>query len=103
VAEINIGADGRAKTSDNMVILPPKTEYEFLYDASGKLKPVPEELVSHDLHAGGITAMAQDYDQPIKPLSWYFFIGPHSNRAQHPNSDFLKSGVPLPTPGRMRE
>jgi hypothetical protein len=86
-----------------MVILSPKTEYEFFYDTKGSLKPVPPELVIHDLNAGGITATAQDYGQPIKPLSWYFFVGPNSYRAQHPNSEFLKSDAPLPLPGRLRE
>ena len=75
LAEIRISEDGRARTSDNMVILSPKTEYEFFYATKGGLKSVPQRLVLHNLNAGGITAMAQDYDQPIKPLSWYFFVG----------------------------
>jgi hypothetical protein len=101
VAEIKVGADGRAKTSDVMVTLSSKTEYEFFYDTRAGLKPIPEELVNHDLEAGGITATAQDYDQPIKPLSWYFFVGAKSYRVQHPNSEFLKSDAPLPIPGRI--
>lgn len=99
IAEIKIGPDGRAKTSEAMVVLSPKTEYEFFYDTGAGLKPIPEELINHDLEAGGITAMAQDYDQPIKPLSWYFFVGPKSYRMQHPNSEFLKSDASLPVPG----
>ena len=102
IAQIKVGEDGRARTSEGMVILAPKTEYEFFYDEAGGLRPIPEGLVNHDLNAGGITAMAQDYNQPVKPLSWYFFIGPSSYRSTHPNSEFVKSAAPLPTPGRIR-
>lgn len=103
LAEIRVGEDGRARTSDNMVTLSPKTEYEFFYDTTAGPKSVPQRLVLHDLNAGGLTAMAQDYDQPIKPLSWYFFVGPSSYRARHPSSEFLKSDAPLPLPGRLHD
>jgi hypothetical protein len=103
LAEFKLGEDGHTRTSDNMVILFQKTEYEFYYEGSAGLKPVPEELVSHDLNAGGITAMAQDYDQSIKPMSWYFFVGPRSYRAKKPISILVKTGTPLPVPGRIRE
>ena len=101
VAEIKIAEDGRARTSDLEVYLSPKTEYEFFYDVKGSLLPVDEELVSHAMEAGGIGARADDYNQPLKPYSWYFFVGPESYRARHPNDEFLRSGAPLPTPGRI--
>jgi hypothetical protein len=101
VAEIKIAEDGRARTSDLEEITSPKTEYEFFYDVKGRLVPVDEELVSHEMEAGGIGARADDYNQPLKPSSWYFFVGPQSYRAQHPNDEFLRSGGPLPTPGRI--
>ncbi|MGB9233745.1 MAG: hypothetical protein WCC04_04970 [Terriglobales bacterium] len=101
VAEIRVGEDGRARTSDLEVYLSPRTEYEFFYDVKGSLLPVDEELVSHEMEAGGVGARADDYDQPLKPYSWYFFVGPESYRARHPNDEFLRSGAPLPTPGRI--
>ena len=101
VAEIKIAEDGRARTSDLEVYLSPKTEYDFFYDAKGSLRPVDEDLVSHEMEAGGISARADDYNQPVKPHSWYFFVGPESYRARHPNDEFLRSGAPLPTPGRI--
>jgi hypothetical protein len=101
VAEIRVGEDGRARTSDLEVYLSPRTEYEFFYDVKGSLAPVDDELVSHETEAGGIGARADDYDQPLNPYSWYFFVGPGSYRAQHPNDGFLRSGAPLPTPGRI--
>jgi hypothetical protein len=102
LAEVRVGKDGRARTSQPMVVFAHDGEYKFLYETSKGPVPVPDELVSHEFLAGGITSRADDYEQQVKPSSWYFFIGPKSYRAQHPNSEFLKESAPLPLPGRLQ-
>jgi len=101
IAEIRVGEDGRARISDGEVYRSPRNEYEFFYDTKGTLVSLDEELVSHEMLAGGIDARADDYSQPIKPSSWYFFVGPQSYRERHPKDEFLRSGAPLPKPGRV--
>ena len=95
---IEVGDDGKFRTSSARVISTVE-KYEFLYRSKNSLRAVPAEIVVNKFDAGGIGARADDYQQKIKPFSWYFFIGPSSYRAGHPNSSF--SFDSLPTPGRM--
>jgi hypothetical protein len=104
IAIIDVGEDGRFRTSSSMVLDVSKTTYEFYYRVNGQLKPVPDALVVRDFNAGGMTAMATDYDQNVKPLSWYFFVGNMDYRLAHPNKIFIESGSEvLPRPGRLED
>lgn len=94
---IKVGEDGKFWTNSIMAYTVP-TLYEFYYQAPSGLLPVPAELVSHELDAGGITARSDD---PRGGVSWFFFVGPKRYRDSHPNKDFLSHASPLPAPGRM--
>jgi hypothetical protein len=97
---IEVGDDGTFRTSSPLVISTP-VEYEFLYRSGKSLRSIPADLVRSELNAGGITARADDYRQEVKPLSWFFFVGPPVYRTSHPNSLFTSHSSQLPTPGRM--
>lgn len=101
-AVIRVDKTGRSRNSSAMMAGDPAmVKYEFWYQTRHGLRPVPSDLVSQELNAGGLTARADDYKTPVKPLAWYFLVAPKSYRVQHPISDYADGKKPLPTPGRL--
>lgn len=95
---IEAGDDGMSRTSSPLVVSP-SVAYEFFYLSGKSLRPVPSSLVRNELNAGGITARADGYQQEVKPLSWFFFVGPPTYRAKHPNSLFISHSAPASNSG----
>lgn len=95
---IEVGEDGRFRTNSPLVV--GDVNYKFSYRDGKSFRPVPSEFVSYDFQAGGITARADDYSQSLKPISWFFFVGPAKYREAHPNSSFTSDA--LPVPGRLK-
>lgn len=78
--------------------------YDFYYQEPNGFKRVPKSLYVKNLDAGGFTAKDTKSPLAIKPLSWYFFIGPKSlrnNIGRNTTTADLAKGIPLPTPGRI--
>jgi hypothetical protein len=102
-ATVNVPDTGSVETSSHMLI-GMHDYYSFYYRTQSGLVQVRKALFSKTLDAGGFTAKDTDSAQEIKPLSWYFFIGPKSLRngvGRNITTMDLANRVPLPKPGRI--
>ena len=101
-ATVIVPESGTVATSSNSLV-GMHDFYSFYYQTPRGLDRVPKGLYLKQLDAGGFTAKDQTSPLAIKPLTWYFFIGPKSLRndiGRNTTTADLAKGNPLPTPGR---
>ena len=74
--------------------------YRFFYLVNGHLECVPSSYYRKSLDADGFTIQDRDSLLRIKPLSWYFFVGPPPLRRRY-GQNLINAGAPRPVTGRL--
>jgi len=100
-ATIVVPESGFVQTSTLMFASLTKTRYLMFYKKGEQLIKVPRNYYSRSFDADGVTGRADDYTDGRTALSWYFFVGPKSLRAQYPPSPVIAESTLILKPGRI--
>ncbi len=100
-AKIVVPESGFVQTSTMMFASLTKTRYLMFYQKGEQLTKVPKNYYSRAIDADGVSGGADDYKDGRTALSWYFFVGPKSMRAQYPPSPVIAKSHIVLKPGRI--